>query len=197
MTREFYILLAMLLFTGFGTAAVIFLHDDTRSSDPMYNIQQEVCLKLRNNAVKLYRSREPFEAEAELRRLLKIDPENRSMTLLFGRILFETGRIKEAENVFRHLLAVSPADSGARNNLAVILASERKFEAAEREFAAIIGKETIRKTASGNLDAVRKALELTGLDRSFAIVPEAGKIDSRVIGAISIKTVELHTENNK
>jgi hypothetical protein len=53
----------------------------------------------------------------------------------------------------------------------------------------------MRRIAPGNLAAVRKAAELTRLGRSFVIVPESGKTDFRVIGAISIKTVELHPEN--
>jgi thioredoxin-like negative regulator of GroEL len=195
MTKEFYILLALLLITGFGTAGVIFFHDDTANSDPMVQLQQEVCLKLRQNAIKLFQRHELFESEAELRRLLKLDPENREMMLLFGRILFETGRVRESGEIFRHIMALSPIDTGARNNLAVIMASEGKFEAAERELISISDRDSIRRIAPGNLAAVRKAAELAKLGRRFAIVPETGKTDFRVIGAISVRTVELHPEN--
>ncbi|MBO5899555.1 MAG: tetratricopeptide repeat protein, partial [Lentisphaeria bacterium] len=138
-----------------------------------------------------------FESEAQLRRLLKLDPENREMMLLLGRILFESGRVAEAEQIFHHLTASSRLDAGARNNSAVIMAAQHKFEAAERELVSISDKESMRRIAPGNLAAVRKAAELTRLGRSFVIVPESGKTDFRVIGAISIKTVELHPEKSK
>ena len=152
-------------------------------------------MKLRQNAIKLFQRHELFESEAELRRLLKLDPENREMMLFFGRILFETGRVRESGEIFRHIMALSPIDTGARNNLAVIMASEGKFEAAERELISISDKDSIRRIAPGNLAAVRKAAELAKLGRRFAIVPEIGKTDFRVIGAISVRTVELHPEN--
>ena len=195
MTKEFYILLSLLLFTGFGTAAVIFFHDDDKNRDPMYQLQQDVCLKLRKNAIRYFLRHEPFEAEAEVRRLLKLDPDNREMLLFFGRILFETGRSRESEDVFRKLIALSPLDKGARNNLAVVMASRHQYEAARREFSAIAGDDSIASVAAVNLDVVKKALELTAEKRNFALTPETGKLNFRYIGAITVKIIELPPEN--
>ena len=195
MTREFYILLLLLFITGFGTAAVIFFHDDSQNSDPMFLVQQDVCFKLRKSAIRSFQRRELIEAEAEVRRLLKLDPENREMTLFFGRILFETGRRDEAEAVFRHLLAVSPLDKGARNNLAVLMAVNGSFEAARKEFSVLAGGSFDRQTSAANLAVMEKAIELTGLKRSFVIVPESARINSRNVGVITLKIVELHPEN--
>ncbi len=195
MTREFYILLALLLFTGFGTAAVIFSHDDSKNSDPMFEVQKEVCLKLRKNAIRFFQRSELFEAEAEVRRLLKLDPENREMALFFGRILFETGRRDEAEKVFRNLIASSPIDKGARSNLAVLMAVNHNYEAARREFARLAAESSFTQIAAGNLAVVEKAAELTGLKRNFAIVPESGKVNFRNVGVIILKIIELPPEN--
>ena len=194
MNKEFYILLSTLLFVGFGTAAVIFFHDDSRNKDPMMLVQQEVCLKLQHSAIRLFQNHQLFEAEAETRRLLKLDPENREMALFFGRILFETGRRQEAEKIFQAQVSISPFNVGARNNLAVIAAARQQYEAAAKIFSTISNRDNIRRVAENNLAVVKKAIELTDQKRNFAIVPESGKIDFRTIGAISIKLIELPPE---
>ena len=190
MSKEFYILLAMMLLTGFGIGVVVLVHDDSVPKSKLDEVQNSVALELRNKSMRFFRHHALYDAEAHLRRLLKINPDDREMMLLYGRVLFETGRSDEAEKVFRKMLSVSPLDSGARNNLAVALFMRHQYEAAIREFDAAARNDAARDYAVPNLETVRRAMALVQEGKNFVTILNANKIHQRCPGAITVTLLE-------
>ena len=185
MNRELAILLTMLLLTGFGTAWIVFNHNDSRDPDPLYRVQTEVCGKLRRQAVQAFRRHDHFEAERYLRRLLKINPDDREMQLLFGRVLLETRREFEAEKLFRKIAADNLLDSGARNNIGVVLLLRGRYEDALMEFSAASRLDSGKDYALPNLEIAKKCIELHNLNHPFAVIININKIYVRCPGALS------------
>ena len=197
MTKEFCILLTMLLLTGFGTAVVISVHDDNTSKNPYDDVQHTVLLELRSKALRFFHQKDLFESENHLRKLLKINPDNREMQLLYGRILLETGRNDEAERIFRRMASSYPLDCGARNNLGVSLLLRHQYEAALREFETAVRNETGKQYVPVNLEVVRSALKLSRENKKFIISLNAGKISGRNVGVITTTLTELQEKESK
>lgn len=195
MNKEFYILLSILLFTGFGTAVVISRHDDNSRKNPFDDIQHTVCLDLRHKAVRFFLNRDIIEAENHLRRLLKINSDDREMMLLYGRILLETGRVQEAEKLFRKMVSGNPLDWGAKNNLGAVLLLRNKYEAALREFQLASRNDTAVQYAGENLKTVSKALELLRQNKKFILVINTSAQNlQKHIGVITLSVLEAKTE---
>ena len=195
MNKEFYILLSILLFIGFGTAVVISRHDDNSRKNPFDDIQHTVCLDLRHKAVRFFLNRDIIEAENHLRRLLKINSDDREMMLLYGRILLETGRVQEAEKLFRKMVSGNPLDWGAKNNLGAVLLLRNKYEAALREFQLASRNDTAVQYAGENLKTVSKALELLRQNKKFILVINTSAQNlQKHIGVITLSVLEAKTE---
>ena len=126
-----------------------------------------------------------------MRKFLKIEPENREMQLLYGRILLETGRNEEAERVFRRLSSSNPLDCGARNNLAAAMMLRHQYESALREFLLAARNEAGKQYVPINIATVKRALELSKSNKKFIISINAGKMSGRNIGVITTSIVEL------
>lgn len=186
MTKEFYILLGILLLTGLGIGVTVSLHDDTVRKSKLDEVQQSVALELRNKSLRFFRQRALYDAEANLRRLIKINPDDREMMLLYGRVLFETGRSDEAEKIFRKILSFAPYDSGARNNLAVALLMRHQYEAALREFTTAARSELAQEYAVPNVRTAQLAAQWMKNGEKFVIAMNARKIYQRCPGAITV-----------
>ena len=192
MNREFYILLGILLFLGLGTAVIISMHDDNRRKSPFDEIQHTVCLELRQKALRYFLSGDHIEAENHLRRLLKIRPDERDMQRLYGRVLVETGKLQDAEKLFRKMLSDNPLDWGAQNNLGVTLLFRRQYEAADREFARASRNETAVVYTSVNRKAVSGAMEFSRQNRKFIFVMNsANQAQARYISVITLSVLEV------
>ena len=191
MNKEFCILLIALLLTGFGTAVIIANHTDSGRKDPYGDVQHVVFLELRTKALRFFRQRDLFEAENHLRKLLKMNPENREMMLLYGRVLLETGRSEEAERVFRRLAASNPLDYGARNNIGVVMLLAHRYEDAQREFELISRKVSARQYVSVNLESVKAAIELSRTDKKFAILLNSDNSQGTDDGVITTSITQL------
>ena len=192
MNREFYILLGILLFLGLGTAAIISLHDDNRRKNPFDDIQHTVCLELRQKAVRYFLSGDRIETENHLRRLLKISPDERDMLRLYGRVLVETGKLQDAEKIFRKMLSNNPFDWGAQNNLGVTLLLRHQYEAADREFERASRNETAIAYTSVNRKAVSETMELIRQNRKFIFVMNTvNQAQMRYISVITLSVLDV------
>ena len=192
MNREFYILLGILLFLGLGTAFIISMHDDNRKNNPFDDIQHTVCLELRQKAVRYFLNGDHAEAENHLRRLLKISPDERDMQRLYGRVLVETGKLQDAEKLFRKMLSGNPLDWGARNNLGVTLLFRGQYEAADREFERASRNETAVAYTSVNRQAVSGAMEFSRKNRKFIFVMNsASQSQVRYISVITLSVLDV------
>lgn len=196
MNKEFFILLGILLISGFGTAVVISRHDDHSRKNPFDDIQHTVCLDLKHKAMRFFMNRDYIEAENHLRRLLKINSDDREMLLLYGRILVETGRTQDAEKLFRKMLSNSPLDWGARNNLGVVLLLHNQYEAAARELKHASRNETAAQYTRENLGTVEKALNFISGNKKFRFtMKNASQTELRNPGVMTLHIMEIQ-ENN-
>ena len=192
MNREFYILLGILLLIGFGTAVVISKHDDNSRNNPFDDIQQTVCLDLRHKSIRFFLNRDFIEAENHLRRLLKINNEDREMLLLYGRILLETGRVQEAEKLFRKMISSNPLDWGAKNNLGAVLLLHNKYEAAAREFENASRNDTATKYTNENIKTVARVLDLIRQNKKFILViNNSGQSLQKHFGVVTLSVLEI------
>lgn len=197
MTKEFCILLLLLLLTGFGTAVVIFVHDDDNRKNPYDDVEQIIRLELKKNALRFFRQKDLYEAENHLRKLLKIDPENREMQLLYGRILLETGRNEDAERTFRRMASANPLDYGARNNIGVAMLLAHKYEAALQEFTLISRNGGGQRYVGINIAAAQRAIELSNAEKKFSISVNSDVTVNRDPGIITTSIVELQEKTSK
>jgi Flp pilus assembly protein TadD len=80
-------------------------------------------------------------------RLLELDPDNLAAWRTYGELLYEAGRLEDAERALELVLSVEPADARARRTLTLVLASRQAGPELVREFEAIVELEP------GNLEA--------------------------------------------
>ena len=74
---------------------------------------------------------DPGQAATLYERAVGFDPNNSATLHNWGRALFRSGRLDEAETAFRRSLAVNPANAGAINGLALI--AQRRGNVADAE----------------------------------------------------------------
>ena len=77
-------------------------------------------------------------AEDNLKTLIVFEPENMEALSLLGKIFYKSGRVKNAEIIFRRQVEIDPKNHSAYNNLASALAKRKRYaEAIEAANAAI------------------------------------------------------------
>lgn len=190
MTREFVILLSILLLTGGVTAVIVASHGNHGRVSTFTDVEYKVCSELRNKALRHFREREFFESENHLRRLLKIEPDNLEMQLFYGRILLETGRTDEAERVFRRMTSANPLNSAARSNLGAALLLRHQYETALRELQYANRNEVSREYVAENIRTAMRAMELNRRAESFTITVNPSFIHRSNIGVVTVSLTE-------
>lgn len=126
-------LIVLLLSCAAGTAVVILTYRPPQEN-PRERNYNEWLIDSRRKIRTLAAEHHYFEAERMVRNYLKSVPDDNEMRRLLGKILFAGGNRAGAQNVYYTALMRDPGDFIARNNFAVTLLYENRFDEALKEF---------------------------------------------------------------
>ncbi len=132
MNRQLAILLTALGALLAATLVLIlsYREQDTRKS--AYRPAPELLHRLLRQAEQLRTEKKFQEAERRLQQLLKFEPESPAALLQLGVLNFEQEKYREAELIFRRLLARNVRDPVLHNNLGQTLVRQKQYAAGIR-----------------------------------------------------------------
>ena len=148
------------------------LHPDLEVRDPVLASVMEEAVSLvgyQTRARDAERAFDPLRAEALLRRVIEIRPEDASLHYNFANHLSRQGRLREAEESYRQALKLDAGHAASLVNLGILVAQDGKLgeatslfeKAIEREPAhagALLGLGNVA-TAEGRLDEAVRLFE--------------------------------------
>jgi tetratricopeptide (TPR) repeat protein len=144
------------------------------------------------------------DSETLWRRAQTLDPDcavcsiNLGATLVFAPRT-DQGRVREAEGLFRHAIALRPDRAFAYHGLGVALALQRRYEEAESAFREYIGREPAAATGPADLGLLRLAQHryaeaIPYLRRAIALEPRFQSLGTDLARALRERSAELRTE---
>jgi tetratricopeptide (TPR) repeat protein len=104
-----------------------------------------------NLAIALFNVPDPPAARREAAAAAEVRPDLPQPQYILGLVARAENRVDDAQAAFRKVLALDPADVGARVNLGQILLQERRYDEAIAELRAAIASEPYNATAVYNL----------------------------------------------
>lgn len=124
---------------------------------------------------------------AEVDKLLKTTPDDAALQMERGQLLWRAGRTNDALNAFRRVSKLVPQSAAAHNNIAVILASQGRFDEARLSLESALKTHDAYATIHENMgqlyahmaaEAYRKALNADKSEQKSTRAPQLAWVAS-------------------
>lgn len=191
-TQRLFVIGFLLLFAGAGFGAGQTRQNRATNNDPSEKLITEAAAALSNQDLD--------GAEAILKKVLSVSPNNSDAQTLAGIVADRKNDLPRAEKHFALAAKLSPGKAETRNNYGAILLKQNKRTEAAREFAASLKINPDQQSALLNLAQIRFAENDFGtarklFEKAFSAAPETEIARALVIISLRLNDAAGAAEN--